>query len=466
MKPSWMLAGLLALSTGVYAQPAKDAASAYALQMPIQLGPQAPATGGLYRLAVPAQALVKLQSPGAADMRVFDAQGLALPIALTAVASTQSQQQSAALVAYPIMGATDGGGASGLSLRIEEGAGKRVVQLDSAGKPAVGAQKVVGTLLDARVVKGLTASATALDVQSNIPNAQPVRFSLHASKDLQNWQSLGDAVFYRVEGTPMAASNRLRFAPFQLKDHYLRITWDDKLGDVSVQGATVFTGSANVSAARVAARINTTLTSPHEISFALPFATPIAALDIAPQGSNVLAPVRVLGRGDRSQPWRELASGVVYALNRAGVQERSSALELSPASGVREIKIEADTKTPGFAAPPAISLLFEPTQIVFLASGNAPYTLAAGQPQATSTYLPVQSLIPGYDSGAENKLPLASAQAADAPLNAPAVLVDTAPPSQTPATRDLVLWGVLIAGALALGVMAWVLMKQTKKPQA
>jgi hypothetical protein len=33
-------------------------------------------------------------------------------------------------------------------------------------------------------------------------------------------------------------------------------------------------------------------------------------------------------------------------------------------------------------------------------------------------------------------------------------------------TRTLVLWGILLLGALALGAMAWVLMKQTRQPPA
>ena len=470
---AWMVALVFAASTPVQAQSGKDGASAYALQLPVDM-PQ-PAAGGLHRMALPAQALVKLQTTGLADLRVFDAQGLALPMALAAAPSSRTKQQTASLVAYPIMGGADASSGQGLSLRIEDVGGKRVVQLDGAGQQlagsagAAGAQKVVGALLDARTIPGLTStSAVALDLQADIPNAQPIRFVLQASKNLQNWQTLADAVLYRVDGSPVAASNRLSFGAFNLKDHYLRITWSDTAGTnapttVTVRGATVITGEASVSAPRVAARIATTLTSPHEISFALPFATPLVALDIAPQGNNELSPVRVLGRNDRSQPWRVLASGVAYNLSGAGATQRSSPLELGRDTSVREIKIEADTKTPGFSAPPQISLLFEPTQIVFLASGNAPYTLAAGQPQAASAYLPLQSLIPGYESGAENKLPLALARVADAGGDA-TPLVAAPPTSQSLSTRNLVLWGVLVAGALALGWMAWVLMRQTRKP--
>lgn len=477
MKPFsfWIVAAALIAANGSpkLAQPSQLGTQTFAVQLPLDM-PQ-PTAGGLHRLELPARALVALQTGSLADLRVFDAQGLALPMALSASPSSKAQEQTASLVAYPILGAAQASSQS-LSLKIEDSGGKRVVQLDGAGQPLAGAQKVVGALLDARSIATIDTSAVvALHLNADIPNAQPIRFVLEASKNLQNWQTLSDAVLYRVEGTPIAASNRLSFNAFNLKDHYLRITWSNSDGigaplAVSVKGATVITAPASVVAARVAARINAPLVSPHEITFALPFATPLAALDIAPQGSNELSPVRVLGRNDRSQPWRVLASGVVYNISRGGVVQRSGPLELALEPSVREIKIEADTKTPGFSVPPQINLLFAPAQIVFLASGKAPYTLAVGQSKATVVYLPLQSLIPAYEGGVENKLPLAvvrqvvgDAAGTGAAQSQTVVLIAAPISGQTLPTRNLVLWLVLFAGAGALGWMAWVLMRQTRK---
>ena len=118
----WIVAAVFAASAGVQAQPGNQGAQAYALQLPVQMPVQLPqpSAGGLHRMALPAQALVKLQTSGLADLRVFDAQGLALPMALAAAPSTRTQQQTASLVAYPILGTTDASGGQGLSLRIED----------------------------------------------------------------------------------------------------------------------------------------------------------------------------------------------------------------------------------------------------------------------------------------------------------------------------------------------------------
>ncbi|MDB5966542.1 MAG: hypothetical protein JWQ72_3042 [Polaromonas sp.] len=444
---------ILAFAAGDAGQP-----PSYALRLPVTLAPDAP----LQRLVLPAQALVQLQGAGYSDVRLFNAQGQAVPMALaTAAALTQTQRQQVRLPAYPILGAagmTVGGaaGMDGMSLRIEERNGRRVVQVHtgtrSPGAGSGAAPTVLGALLDAREV-AMPVASLALDV--DLPNAQPTTFYVQASKDLKNWRAVGDAVLYRAEGATDLGASSIDMASADVKDQYLRITWSAAEG-VTLRGATLTTSSSSRGARVSATLAAPALASPHELGFALPFATPVAALSLQPQGTNVLVPVRVLGRNDRSQPWTLLASSVVYRLSTAGKEQLSGPIEL-PGTAWRELRVEADAKTPGFAVAPAVTLQFEPAQIVFLASGPAPFILAAGLGGAAASYLPVQSLLPGYREGQENTLPLARVDGA-------AVATVTAQPAgDAVPTRSLVLWGVLLVGALALALMAWVLMKQGRQ---
>jgi Protein of unknown function (DUF3999) len=206
------------------------------------------------------------------------------------------------------------------------------------------------------------------------------------------------------------------------------------------------------------------LTNPYELSFALPFFTPIEALKIKLQGTNVLIPVRIMGRNDRNQAWTPMASTVLYNFNTSGKEQSNSAVELPSAGNgqnFNEIKIEADSKTSGFAAIPEVSVVFAPTQIVFLASGSPPFHLALGLKDAVNAFLPMASLIPAYQSGQENKLPLAKSE-----LNtsiAAATITASKNTGDSPSTRSLILWGVLLLGVALLGLMAWTLIKQSKK---
>lgn len=444
-------------------------AKSYAIRIPVT-----PADAPLQRLLLPAEALVRLQSAGYADLRLFNAAGQPVPMALASVPTqTSTQEQSVKLPAYPILGAESAAatGLEGLSLRIEERQGKRVVQLNTGGSTstaAAGPQKVLGALIDVRKLKEPAAGMT---LDADLPVGQPVTFNVQASKDLKSWRPLADTVLYRADASASAASlgdTRLDLAMADLKDHYLRISWGTAA--VTVRGATLLTSQSTAVRQRVSASMAApALTNAHELAFTLPFATPVAALKITPQGSNVLVPIRVLGRNHREQPWALLATTVVYRLGTAGKEQASGPVEIGGAS-VREVKIEADAKTPGFAAAPEISLQFEPAQVVFLASGQGPFTLAAGlagPAGAAGAFLPMASLIPNYQPSQENTLPLARADVSKAEASGSAVpggpLVPAAPPADGLPTRSLVLWGILLLGVLALAGMAWGLLKQTKK---
>jgi hypothetical protein len=458
-----MVAVLMAAPS--WAKADANSAQSYALRAPLTLTADAP----LQRIVLPAQALVQLQSAGYSDVRVFNAQGQPVPMALAQVAAqTQTKRQQVSLTAYPIMGAAGTLGNEGVSLRIEEQQGKRVVQIDTSNaKAAPSSQNLVGALLDARAI---SAPVVAMVLDVDLPVALPITFDIQASKDLKNWRALADTVLYRAAESADANTNslgtqRMQLAFSDLKDHYLRITWLGAAGQtvpVSVRGATLSTSQSTSSNPRISASIATpALTSAHELSFVLPFATPLAALQVKLQGTNVLIPVRVLGRNNRNQAWTPLASSVLYNLVTNGKTQTSAAIELQ-GTQYREIKIEADKKTAGFAALPEVAALFEPTQVIFLASGGAPFSLAVGLAYAASTYLPLASLMPGYQNGQENSLPLARADISAGTLAASPAATAQAP-SKAPPIRSLVLWGVLLLGVAVLGLMAWVLMKQPAK---
>ena len=472
--PLVLAAAALSLCTGV-AQAAADANSpaAYAIRVPVTLAADAP----LQRVMLPAEVLVRLQSPGYADVRLFNGAGQPVPMALAGVAAASAPEELVTLPAYPILGAASTGtaGLEGLSLRIEERQGQRVVQIDTAATTTTAGpatqQAVRGALLDARNVQ-LPVARMALDV--DLPAGQPVTFRVQASKDLKHWQPLAETVLYRADAAaaPTApgrlGNEQIDLQRADLKGHYLRVTWGDAA--VTLRGATLATSRSTGRRERVSASMATpALANPRELVFALPFATPVAALAITPPGSNVLIPVRVLGRNHREQPWSPLASAVVYKMATGGKEQASGPVELGGAS-VREIKIEADPKTPGFAVAPALALQFEPAQLVFLASGQGPFTLAAGLPGATaaaSAFLPLASLVPGYQPAQENQLPVALADVARADITggqpADGALVPAAAASGGISTRSAVLWGVLLAGVAALGLMAWLLLRQTKQ---
>jgi hypothetical protein len=460
MKKLLSIAALVfAAASNTLANSAKD----FAVQLPIQ----AASGASVQRLALPASALVAMQRADFGDVRVFNADGQAVPIALTSSQQTTRQTRSVELTALPVKsGAADALFGNGFSVSVESGKdGSKSVRVNesSKAKSTAPAERVVASLFDTR---SITESLTAVEVDADVPQERPVHISLFSSADLKNWNAVADTVIYRSAITTANSTALLSFAPTAVRNQYLQLRWRVDGGDdqaVVVRSAKLTTQAESQPIARMQLEASAALASSHELAFALRFAAPVRSIHIQTQDSNALLPVRIQVRDSATQAWRELASTVVYSLVQNGSAQRNGPVELGAMSS-REFRIEADKKSLGFAKPPRIVLEVDPVEIAFVATGNPPFTLAAARAKAESSFLPLASLVPGYSPGDEKRLALATVvSATESPTNAaaPITRIDTpAPATPTADKKTWILWGVLALGAFVLAIMAWILIKQ------
>ncbi|MDO5652803.1 MAG: DUF3999 family protein [Brachymonas sp.] len=457
-----LLGWMLVTASMAGAAPA-DQPAQYAARWPLAVAPGS----SLQRLALPAEVLSHVQSRDLHDLRVFNAAGQAVPVALArAAAAAPVPATMVNLPALPVQADVPGGdGKAALSLRIEDTAQGRTVQLE-VPQPASGASvrtaaTTVGALVDTRALKD---TWQAVELDTDWPEARPFTFYLTTSSDLKRWQAVGDVTVYRAAGAALAPP-RVLLEGRSLQDQYLRISWEGASPQVQVRGVRLQRTAATVPPARVAVPLalpNDAQNTAQAVQWRMPFAAPVAALDIRAVGDSALVPVRVLVRQSREQPWNLLSRHVVFALTQDGQVHRSPMLELGQAAW-REWRIEADAASPGFAEPPQITAWLEPAQLVFVASGSSPYTLAAGRAEAPAALLPLPSLIPGYAAGDEAKLPAATLEQVTTPGAASAGSAVAVLDVQGD-TRRWVLWGVLAAGVVALAAFAWVLSRQMREP--
>ena len=460
----WFAALALVVAHTAQAAP-PDAPGQYAATWPLRT----PADASLLRLPLPAEVLTQVQTADLRDLRVFNAAGQAVPLALDR-ASAETRGAAPApieLPALPILAEPAAAGPASLGLRIEDGPAGRVVRIDTAAPGStVGAPAALtGALVDTRAQK---AALQAIELDASWPTARPFTFKLHTSTDLRHWQALGEVTAYRGPDGGVTAPARVAVNNGQLESRYLRVTWDAAAlpEAVQVRGVRLWPSAPASTVARVAVplRLHEGATrDPRVIEWRMPFAAPVAALDIRAAGEAALIPVRVLVRQQSEQPWTQLARHVVFNLAQEGQTLRSPVLELGRATW-RDWRLEADPSTPGFSAPPQITAWLASAQLVFVASGPPPFTLAVGRADAPRTELSLDSLIPGYQPGAQARLPAAELPAAA--LATPAVTAITSAPSDQRDLRRWTLWAVLVLGVLALGAMGWVLMRQLNKPKA
>jgi hypothetical protein len=424
----------------------------------------------LARVALPVDALLRLQGSAAQDVRVFNAAGDVVPFAVLRRSDVERDaqlQRTAAYAAHALFANT----ALGMPVR-----GGVEVQVDANGAtrawvrwgdgiaqnlPA-GAQPLQAALFDVREEKNALA---ALEVAGSLPPNVLVNLELASSDNLQDWTPVAvKGPLFHFDGADAPHNTTLVLQQtLQPRGRYLRLRWPGQDG-VNVTAITGQLAADRTQPAPLRAALPAGLADGKaSLSWSLPFATPITALHLQAVQDNTLVPVRIAGRMDAAQPWRNLASTVVYRLDSVGSGAGNTPVAL-PATPLRALRVEASN---GLALPAGglqATVEFAPVQLAFLASGAGPFTLAAGR--ANTPAAAVDAGLFGAVSPAKlAELPLATvdAQQADAPSAAPQWLAAWLPAGVP--WRSVLLWGVLLAGVLVLGGVAVSLMRQLNRKQ-
>jgi hypothetical protein len=457
----------IAAATAAFAAKEVERADAYALRFPLQIA----ANAGLQRLTLPPAALAAVTSPNQWDVRVFNGNGDTVPIAILPLRDETTVASTRRISFYPINATAQQQQAlDRLQLRIEERPGQRVVSVDSGGSNTKGAPapntvtKVIGALIDQQ---SITEKLDALIIDADLPTGEPVPLTVSASKDLTNWRTLAQASpVFRFGGEGAPSNLRVPLNNISLDKEYLRITWPTQPAFVLREVKLAF-APTKLPIQRVEIPLTATMSNVgNELNVAVPFSTPLHALLMRPATGNALIPIRVYSRYAKDAPWGLVASSVIYRISSGGNESVSPPIELNGLIS-RELKIESDRNPSAFTdAMPTVHAIVNPVGIAFVASGSPPFTLAVGKRDASAFALPVSSLIPGYVDGSETKLALANVDVTNAVATAPAAPTALATIKEkvgAPSERSLVLWGVLIAGVLLLGGLAWSMLKQTGK---
>ena len=452
MKPLWHALALLALALPLHA--AEIAPGDFAWTATVDAAPHQ----GLVRLPVPAQALARLQSPTAADLRVFDAKGQAAPFALATPPQAAQAPRAAtpAVPALPLFSAAGAVPRGAVRVRVEDGSRSQAlwVQLEP-GAATAGTQRLPSALFDTRSLRG---RIDGLRVQGRLPPNVPVRVTLSSSTDLANWTPHPvRGRLYRFDGPGTPSNETLELAePLDLQGRYLRLDWSGQEG-VAIEAITgllapprpVPTGpsvplpapQADGPAARV---------------WSLGFATPVAALDLVTPQPNTLVPVRILGRNQPSDAWRLLANTVVYRLGTRG-QESVNAPVALPNMPVRWLRIEATHGARLEGLPLQAQAQFAPLEVVFVA-GAGSQQLAAGRAHTPAAALPL-AVLAGTTALSLESLPLARVTAVrETPVAPPPAWAAWLPAGADP--RTVGLWLVLALGVALLGGVAFALLRQ------
>jgi hypothetical protein len=427
---------------------------------------EVPREASLVRAQLPAQAMLRLQSAQANDVRVFDGNGQPVPFALAEPpqAAAGAREPTRRFPALPLYGKqTAAAGQGAIEVRVNDGGAQRSVWVNITPAGTSDAQRsgdrLPSVLIDTRAEK---RAINALVVHGQLPPNRPVEIRVSTSTDLAQWTPAPvRSRLYRFDGDNAPANDTLELgAPLQLEDRYLRLEWQGEQG-VTVSGVTGLVAPPAPKPTRVAATLPAPRADgPAALEWELGFATPLAALELSTQQSNTLVPVRILGRSKVSEPWQLLGRTVVWRLGHPGSDHVNPAAPLQRPS-VRWLRVEATHGMRLEGIPLTAQVVFDPVQLVFVAGGQGPFEVAAGRAETSAAALPLTMLMATTQHKLEELTAVTITPLTDAPPRPRGPLAQWLPRGVEP--RTVLLWLVLGGGVLVLGGVAWSLLRQINR---
>jgi hypothetical protein len=465
-KISWIIFSTALLGAAACAQSIRPETFAY--QAKIDVG----GAGPFHQFALPMSLYQSVRRSDLGDLRVFNGKGEVVPHALLrAESTTESQRREIALSVFPIKAAkANRDEAVEMSVEVRKNTDGTLVSIRQSATPGSASGKntdtIRGVLLDASQIRsGLRSLHLSVG-----PTTTPFHFfSVETSDDLLRWRMLkSDAQFVRFEHD----ERRIEKDTVEWDGdagRYLRILWSEpqQAPVISAVAAGIVQTAFNRAPMIWSDSIAASQTQNGAYDYALPGRMPLEQLRIGLPQANTLAPLLIQryaeGGQRRNDPgrWDNLAQAVAYRLTSPQGEVRSPDIVLNSHPENR-LRLVSDLKSGGVGAtPPSLQVGFVPHILVFLARGEAPFTLAWSTAGVDNAALTPAMLVPGYLDG--QKLDASPATLQAQPGNQTAAVISNAPKESSGTASKGLLWAVLIAGVLVLGGMAWMLVRQMKQ---
>ncbi|KOX98727.1 DUF3999 domain-containing protein [Pseudomonas nunensis] len=430
---------------------AQEKPSDFSTQVPLSVSGEGP----WYRVELPLSVQLNARQTDLSDVRVFNAAGEAQAYALARETAQSAENRSTTDVKwFPLYSSADATERAP-SVRVQSSANGTLVEVQPSTQLEAGEEVLRGWLLDASGIKA-PLQQLILDWTSERDGFQ--RFSIEASDDLQHWQSWGEGQVARLSFADERVEQHDVGLPGQ-SARYLRLLWN------TPQSAPVLTSAQLESASTRSLPLPLVWSQPlagtrlkdGEYIWQLPMGLNLERVQVELSQPNSLAPVTLAGRRESSLPWQSLSSGLLYRLTQNGQDVVQNELQLSGQT-VQQLKLTVDERGGGLGAEaPTVKFAVRSTQVVFLARGAGPYTLALGSATVKTANLPLSTLIPDYSPAKFAALGKATVDSGAAVTQAPtAVAAATADTNW----KKFGLWAVLLLSVLFLAVMAFSLLRK------
>ncbi len=404
----------------------------------IQLNIEVPDEASLLRLKLPEDVYRVARRADLGDVRIFNAAGEAVPMArLPRGTEVLEQRVELPLVTLPKVAIPMGGktvvtqGMSGSSLRVE---------IDThQGEPTA----VPDYLIE---VKGFDAPIDELILSWPESISFEAAVKILASDDLSGWRSV-------VRRAPLLAigqgESRIMHNSVKLpavKARYLRVSWVGTVPAVSLKHATLVHSKTSQASEYQWLTLDGTIKK-NAIEYVSPGLFPVDKIRLVPVDDADVLSARIYSRKAVSARWRWLTRTLGYRLRHNGeIYEGSPDPVSMTHDPLWRVVLEKGARS---SLPPRLQLGWVPNEIVFVARGDGPFTLAAGSASALPVWLAPEQVVPGFGTDASKSTEPAYITAGQFQVRP---VTRNAVPWQI--GSNWILWAVLVIGVGVLGVMA------------
>ncbi|CAK8724674.1 DUF3999 domain-containing protein [Candidatus Electrothrix laxa] len=419
----------------------------------------------IYGLPLPAAIYQGCTRADLGDLRVFNASH-PVPHLLRSQISKEKKRPAQILPFFPLLSDTQNFGGSSPDLHIATNSQGTIIDIrqNASGRSSQMNQVVTAYILD---TSGLEKTANWLELAWE---GQAEQFStsvrLDSSNNLNSWQTQ----------VASAALAELRFGGHTLlrkriivprgihQKTYLRLSWPVGKDGVRLTGVKAGYNREEQTLPRTKLTLSGKALPVTEQGAARYLYDskgffPVDQLNIDLSEQNSLSQISVFSKADEEASWQRRASLLTYRLTVEGVTLESGMVTINRTTD-RYWLLELEDNS-GIHQAPTLELGWLPRQLLFMAQGEKPYTLAYGRAGLGAAHSQVDRLLKAVDPQSAKKL-VAPAQAGPQKILGGEARLEAE--KKLPWRRWL-LWVVLIIGVLIVGMMALKLYREMNGQQ-
>ena len=408
------------------------------------------AGGAIFRVMLPRDVYLTTRQPNLEDLRVFNASGTPVPTTIRRVASTSAVKEE--LVSVPIFPMYTKA-AAGLGTSAQVRIDRQGAVVEVSGNRAAG-EMLTSYLVDVSSVKEPLAGLQ-LDWQAREDAGFLGHVRVEGSDDLNQWRTLQPAVAVAQmrQGSFTITQRNIELSGARAR--YLRLWWPREL---QAAGLTSVQVRPQRSAPSVEPRWEILTPapvpgSPGDVSYDTGGHFPVERVDLEFADATDAAHVTVSSRADPSEELRTRHSGLFYTLTEATTRLASAPASISR-TDERYWTVETARDGGWGGRPPRLKLGWYPQELLFVARGDGPYTLAYGSGRVSSADAPIDAVLANLRDGDQGRI-------RDATLGAPYDLGGAEMLAAPRSRRREVLWVVLVGAVLIFGGVALRLFRES-----